>query len=305
MGWVRRSAVLLSILVALAGGSAIAEAQAWVDYQGSLRGGLSYSYGFASDLLESEGEVFEDTFVTNHNTTFDIEYVPLERLAVSVALPLIGLKYDEDKSGAAYAPHGPYDDGDTHFTLQDMRADVRYMILDAPLGLSVNLGVTVPVADYPVKGSAAAGRHLKQARLGLAAGVFMPFLPKAFIHGTYEFALSEKFDETDVTAEIGQNRSDASLQIGYFILETLNVSLASTFRMQHDGVDFVDFADLDPDEQEWHDPLLKEQVFLLGLGVSYNLTETIGLNAGYSHFISGRNTLNSNIVSLGVGWNVL
>jgi hypothetical protein len=284
-----------------------ADAQAWVPYQGNLNVGLSYNFGFADTLTETDGDEFEDIHISSHTFTLSAEYVPIDRLAVDVSLPLGGFKYDKDASGDAYAPHGDYDDGDTHFTLTDLRADVRYMIVDDPIGLSVNLGVTIPVADYEVQGSAAAGRHLKQGRIGLAAGAFLPFAPRAFVHGTYELTLSEKFDEVPTTDEFGQTRSDITAQLGYFVLDTLNLYLMSTIRIQHDGVDFADFAtgDLTDEQVLYHDPILRERAVLLGLGASYELTETLKLDASYSHFLGGNNTLNTKVVGVGVSWDVL
>lgn len=279
-----------------------AHAQAYVAERGSVSGSLTYNYGFASAIAMSDGFEYKDQFVRTQAMVLGAEYVPLENLAVGLTLPFIAVIYDAEQSGALYDPHGPYDDGSYHFNLQDLRADARYMVLESPVTLAVNLGLTMPLTDYAVQGSAALGRHLVQGRLGVFASYSPTFLGRAFISGGYELTLSQKFDKSPDTAKFGQTRSDVNAQLGYFATDTLAIFLTSLARIQHDGVDFVKFDSLTADQQIFHDGILKEAVLLAGLGASYQLTDALSLNAGYAQFIGGRNTLKSNAASLSVGW---
>lgn len=282
-----------------------ADAQGVVAEKGTLSATLSHNYGFADTIVETDGLVLPNNFVNIQSTMLSLEYVPLNKLAVSAALPLIGTKYDREKSGADYLPHGPYDDGSYHFALEDLRLDARYMVLDVPYALAFNVGLTIPMSDYAVQGTAATGRHLLGVRLGVGTSIYPPALERAFLDVGYELQISEKFDENADTAKYGQNRSEARLNSGYFILDNFAAFLTSAFRLQHDGVDFKDFDMLSMNEQVWHDPILKEMALLLGAGAMYQINDKLSVTATYAHFILGNNTLTTNWVAVSVGWNIL
>lgn len=282
-----------------------ADAQGLVSEKGSLQATLAHNFGFADTIVETDGLVLPNNYVNVQNTVLSVEYVPIKRLAISAALPLIGTKYDAEKSGADYLPHGPYDDGSYHFTLQDLALDARYMVLDVPYALAFNLGLTIPTRDYPVQGTAAPGRGLFGVRLGVGMSIYPEALERAFLDVGYELQLFEKFDENPDTAKYGQTRSEARLSAGYFILDKLAAFLVSGFRLQHDGIDFKNFDSLTMNEQDWHDPILKEMGLLLGAGAMYQLNDKLFVTASYSHFILGRNTMTMNWLGVSVGWNIL
>lgn len=304
MALLRGSAVGL-VMFGLLSYATTAQAQGVVPEKGSLSASLSEDYGFADTIVESGGAEYADVFIDSSITTLNVEYVPVAKLALSASLPLVGVKYDAVKSGALYDPHGPYDDGSYHFTLQDLKLDARYMVLGAPYALAVDLGATVPVTDYPVQGSAAPGRHLVQARLGLATSIVPAFLPRAFVNLEYELTLSQKFDQSPDTKKFSQTRSDITASAGYFIRDDLGVYALSGFRAQHDGVNFVDYDRLTPTQKTYHDPILKEMALQLGVGVMYEINQKFYVAATYSHFIMGRNTLTTNFLGASVGWTIL
>ena len=299
-----RGSVVAAVVFASLTYSKAGHAQGVVGEKGSLTATLAQDFGFADTLVETGGAEFPNVYVNTPITTLSVEYVPVNRLAVTAALPLVGVKYDAEKSGADFDPHGPYDDGSYHFTLQDLRVDARYMVLGSPYAVAFNLGATVPVGDYPVQGSAAPGRHLLQGRLGVATSIAPSFLPNAFLNLAYELTLSEKYDQSADTEEFSQTRSDVSLSTGYFVRDDLGLFLLSGFRANHDGVNFVDFAMLTPDQQTYHDPILKEMALLLGAGVMYQINEKFYVTATYTHFVMGRNTLNTSFLGASVGWNI-
>lgn len=304
MSLLRRSILVWAVFVSHAYFGQ-AHAQGVVGEKGSLTGSLSHDYGFADTIIETGGAEYPSTYVYTQQTTLGLEYVPLSRLALSVAVPLVGTKYDAEKSGAEYLPHGKYDDGSYHFTLQDLRADARYMVLGGTHALSLSAGITVPMADYAVTGSAASGRHLVQGRFGIATSISPSFLPRSFLNIGYQLTLSEKFDYSADTEKFSQTRSDASVNAGYFVRDDLGIFVLGAFRTQHDGIDFVDYDMLTEDQKDYHDPILREMALLLGLGAMYEINEKLYVTAAYSHFITGRNTLTSNALSVSIGWNIL
>ena len=288
---------LAVVLLALTG---TAGAQAWVGPQGGLDVSLDYNFA-VSDTVIGNGDVeFTDAGTTTHQLTLGAEYTPIEKLSVGIALPMALLKY----TGSDLYPHpggGSYDDGDLHATLTDLRAGARYQLLDGVVALSPHIGFTIPVADYETIGNTVAGRHLKAAHLGLSVGkVFMEAL---YVHLTYEFSLVEKYDRVADTAKYGQNRSDVGFTVGYQLMDgKLDLSLSANGRITHDGVSFNDFATFTPDEVLYHDAVLKEEILLVGAGVGYRVSDTVGATVAGRLFVAGNNTQNASVIALGLTW---
>src|SRR5688572_28206728 len=127
MGPMRCSLVLISLASAISVRNAAA--QAVVGDQGSLSASLSHNFGFADKIIQSGGAEYPNQYVHSQTTMIGVEYVPIDKLAIGIGVPLVAIKYDDEKSGTDFDPHGPHDDGNYHFTLQDLKADVRYMVL--------------------------------------------------------------------------------------------------------------------------------------------------------------------------------
>jgi hypothetical protein len=291
----------LALLVALVGSEARAQS-AWVGAKGSLDASLDYNLGISNKIVGDGGTDFKDAGTRSQTISVGAEYTPIDKLAVGIALPLALLKY----TGGPDFPHpggGEYDDGKTHTTLTDLRADVRYQVLDGAIALSPHIGVSIPVADYETVGNTVAGRHLKQLHLGLGIGKVFGM---AYLQVVYEFSVVEKFDETAETKKAGQNHSDGSFAFGYkFLGGKLDLNLGANFRLAHGGVDLSDFLMLSANEQLFHDPILKENVLLVGIGGGYDLTEKLSISLALRGFVTGRNTQNANVIGLGLRWSVL
>jgi hypothetical protein len=209
--------------------------------------------------------------------------------------------------------HGEYDDGDMHTTLTDLRLGARYQLLREIVAFAPHIGGSIPVTDYENVGFANAGRGLKQLHLGASLGRTLdPVLPNLFVHGTYEFSLVERFDDTsteeeaEITKEVGQNRSDVALMLGYFFLEgDLRLNLGYNWRIHHGGVDFTELGSPDSPMYRYHDPLLNEEFMLLGGDIGYDLTDRLSINASTRFFLRGYNTRDANLFSLGLSFAVL
>lgn len=314
---VTRAGAGLAALFIMAGVSErSASAQgAWVDAPGSLSSSFNYTFSNSPNLIANPDTTYEDENVSAHIFVVGLEYTPIENLAVDVALPLMMTKYGGD--GMPGRRHGDYDDGDFHTTFTDLRANARYQVLQDIVAFSPHLGFTLPVADYETQGFAAAGRHLKALHLGGSVGkLFDPFAPNLFFQATYEFTLAEKFDQTiteseaDVTKEIGQNRSDLNLVLGYFFLEgDLRINAGFNWRVTHGGVNFTDFADYDDYETDprflYHDALLNEEFMLVGGDVGYNITERLSVDVTSRYFVRGYNALDGIRLGLGLTFGIL
>ena len=280
-------------------------AQSMLGEPNSVSVSAGYTYAQGDKLIESGGMKISNVKVTHHVFDFGVTYVtPLEKLAIGVSLPLVGTKWD-DSSFPHFPTAGEWDDGSTHFTATDLRADLHYQLLEEPLGVMLTVGGSVPTHDYPTYGYTAPGRGLKAAHLGATlARTFDPVLPNAFFSLAYEFSLVEKYDNSPGTDAFGQNYSDMSAQLGYFVGDSLEVHGALDATIFHGGIDFVNFALYSDEIQNDHDAVLKEQIWLLGGGANYQLTEsmTIGLEARL--FIAGKNTSNNSMVGANAEYSI-
>jgi hypothetical protein len=301
--------VVSSVVVALAvaGSTATtAHAQAWVGDKGSLDVNLDYNLAISSKVIEDgDAPDLPDAGTTSHEIVLGGEYVILPRLAASVALPLAFLKYTGNKTMYMHPGGGKYDDGKTHATLTDLKAAVRYQVLEEPVAFSPHVGFSIPVADYETVGNTVAGRHLKALQLGF--GVGRRLTDAMYAHLFYEFSLVERYDRTELTKIAGQNRSDAAITIGYKLLDQrLDIHIDASGRMTHGGWKFSEFGTvLTPEEVMFHDAILNENIFLAGGGVSYQITDSVAANLGGRLFVTGSNTQNASVIAAGVSWSPL
>jgi len=307
----QRQAIFVVVLVALASAGDDAHAQAWVGDTGALDLSLDYNLGISSkvvcdDTCLGDSDEFPDGGTTTHQFTIGAEYVPIRALAVNLSVPIAMLKYTGDKTMYPHAGGGTYDDGDLHTTLTDLRAGVRYQILDEPIALAPHLAFSIPLADYETVGNTVAGRHLKMVHAGLGVGTILG--DAAYIHLLYEFTLAEKYDRTEDTAKHSQNRSDLAFTIGYKLLDyRLDIHADANVRRTHGGVNFSEFASgsLSADEIMYHDAILDEDLLLAGGGVGYQLTNALNLSLSARLFLSGANTQNASVFALGLEYSPL
>jgi len=300
----RFTLVVASVLVALGSAGSDAHAQAWVGDKGALELSLDYNLGISDKIVEDKGPDFPNAGTTTHQLTFGGEYVPVTGLAVSVGLPLVLLKYTGDQTIYPHPGGGRYDDGNIHATLTDLRAGVRYQVLEEPFALTPHVAVSIPVADYETVGNTVAGRHLKALHLGL--GIGRVFGEATYVHLLYEFSLVEKYDRTADTKKIGQDRSDLSFTVGHKLLDQrLDLHVDANARLAHGGVNFSDFATLPADQQLYHDAILNENIVLVGGGAGYQLTDSLAASLSARLFVAGSNTQNASVLALGVTWSPL
>lgn len=292
------------VLVALGSAWHDAHAQAWVADKGALDLSLDYNFATSDKVVGDKDIEFPDAGSRTHQFTIGAEYVPIAKLAVNVALPLALLAYTGNKTAYPHPGGGSYDDGSTHATLTDLRAGVRYQVLEEPFALSPHIAASIPVADYETVGNTVAGRHLKALHLGLAIG--RVFGESTYVHLLYEFSLVESDDRTAETKKYGQSRSDASFTVGHRLLDQkLDLHLDANARLAHDGLNFSDFATAPADVQMFHDAVLKEDIVLLGGGVGYQISSAIGVSLSARLFVTGINTQNASVIAAGVTWSPL
>jgi hypothetical protein len=282
-----------------------AHAQAWVADEGSLDFSLDYNFATSDKIVgDTPGFEFPNAGTATHQFTLGGEYVPVSRLAVSAALPLVLLKYMGDKAAYPHPGGGSYDDGSFHTTLTDLRVGARYQVLEEPFALSPHLAVSIPVANYETVGNTVAGRHLKALHAGLAIGRVI--YETNYVHLTYEFSLAEKYDRTAETKKYGQNYSDLAFTVGHKAFEQrLDIHLDANLHLSHDGLNFSEYPAAAPNVQLYHDPILLENIFLLGGGLGYQISNAVSVTLSGRYFVTGINTQNASVIAAGVTWSPL
>jgi hypothetical protein len=298
------SAAIVSVLVALGSAWNDARAQAWVGDKGSLDLSLDYNFATSNKVVVDSGNDFLNAGTTTHQLTLGGEYIPVDHLALNVALPFVLLTYTGDKTLYPHPGGGRYDDGSAHATLTDLRVGARYQVLDEPVALSPHLAVSIPVADYETVGNTVAGRHLKALHAGLAIGRVIG--DATYVHLLYEFSLVEKYDRTAETQKVGQDHSDLAFTVGHKLLDQrLDIHLDANGRLSHGGVNFSEFGTLPADDIMFHDPILAEDILLVGGGVGYQLSNALAVSLSGRLFVAGKNTQNASVIAAGVTWSAL
>lgn len=285
-------------------------AQAWVDVEDTLTLGTSYNYSSSSEIVYSDGETTIPAQIRQHTMLLSAEYIPIERLAISVQIPFFYIKNADPFTPANFRQQGVYDSGDAYLVTGDIQANARYMFEVGPVALTPRLGIRVPSHRYEVNGNTGVSRGLLQGQFGLSAGVANVLLPGLFFQGDYQFSLSQRFETAfPETADYNQNFSQGSLIAGYFVLDALAINLAADFRIAHGGFDFLDFTTnretgvaTPTAVSNYYNALLAQDFTLVGGGASYMLTDTIQLNAFFRLFVGGGNTSNPNIFGFGASY---
>ena len=309
----RRQLSFTVVSLMLIGLGSIAHAQAWVGEKGSLDATLDYNLGISDKVVGTGNQdpcavpnCFPNAGSTTHQFTLRAEYTIIEHLAAQVDLPFVLLKYTGTPGLYPHPGGGTYDDGNYHNTLTDLLIKARYQVLADPFALAPHLGVSIPLADYETVGNTVAGRHLKALHLGLAAGKIIA--DTFYVHALYDFTWAEKYDRTPETAKYNQNASDLVFTVGDKLLDgKLDINLDANYHHQHGGINFVDFGTLGftSPQVTYHDPILKETMFLLGGGVGYQITPAFDVAFAARIFVSGENTQNANVFGLSMTYSVL
>lgn len=294
----------VSLVVALAAGAGHAYAQAWVPPRGSLEVGLDYNAARSDQLLEDNGGKVPDAGALIQTTTLTGEYVVLDHLALDLGLPVEIIEYTGNKTAYVHPGGGRYDDGSFHTTLTDIRIGAHYQVLEDPIAASLIVAFSTPMASYETVGNAIAGRHLTGLHLGAAIG--REITEALYAQGTYEFTLNSSYDRTPETAKFSQNTSDATVVIGYKLLEDrLDLNAGGNVHISHDGIDFSKFPSYPMNVQLYHDGVLRENMAAVGGGVGYRFNDTLALSLALRFFVWGVNTQNASVLGLALNWSAL
>ena len=291
---VRRCRVLMGtgLASALVLCAAPASAQAFVPAQGEGAVSVMYQDQFFKYHVAPTTEV-DAGQIWARSLLVDVTYGLTDKVAVSIGVPWVATQY------VGPAPHpladfsgpNPLDDGSWHSTMQDFRFDVRYNVtrnlLNTGIVVTPFIGSIVPSHDYTYFIHSGAGRDLKEFQIGVSAAKLLDrVLPGLLVQARYAYGVTEQ------VVDISHNRSQASLEIGYFATPRLRFLALSTGQLTHGGIDFTGptaRAILTNDQFLHHDQIQRENMLTVGAGAAYSLNDSVDLFGSWMHTVAQRN----------------
>ena len=305
----RTALMLIAVPVVLAASGSTAVAQAWLPAKGE--GAVSIIY---QDLFDKYhqfpgiGKV-DSGPTTSRSMLIDVTYGVTDKLAISLGVPWVSAKYVGpgphplvDLSGPTPVFFGAtkLDDGTYHGTWQDVRFDVRYNLTKKGMVLTPFIGTSAPSRNYTTLAHAAPGTRLKQLQIGVAGAKMLDtVVPGLFVQARYAYGITEK------VLDISHNRSNADVEIGYFLTPKLRVMALGAGQLSHGGIDMVDNprANLQPLQFLHHDRITRINFLNLGGGAAYSLTERIDVFGSMIRTVAARNGhLVDRGLSMGLSW---
>ena len=266
-------------------------AQAWLPPKGEASFGVAYQNTYTRDHWLSEGEKFDRGGRIRMNmVVFGLTYSFTDRLAAGASVPYVVTRYD-GKFRHVEPGFERVDDGSYHGTFTDLRLILRYNLLREPAMVTPFVSAVIPIRDYAIFAHAAPSMGLKQYLVGASVGRRLdPILEAGFAELRYSYAFQEK------AIGISHDRSNADLEIGYFLTPSLGISAIANFQKSHGGIDtpccpgtpaFTAF--MKTPEYFYHNQLARSDYLNFGGIVSYALTGTVDVYASYQSMVWGRN----------------
>lgn len=289
---VTKSALFMAAVLA----PTTAFAQAWVPRAGDGTVAFVYQNQLVRDHLFSDGARIDAGHIESNSVLLDFTYGITDRFALNVNVPYIASAYH----GSRPHPGSLLDDGKTHGTFQDFRADLRYNLMNKGIVLTPFVDVIVPSHRYDYFGHAVPGRRLAEAQIGTYVGhVLTRGLPGAFVQARVSYGFSQR------PLARYHDRSNADGEIGYFINPRVRVFALTAAQYTFGGLEFTRLFpnDLTGDEFRHHDQIARSDLFDIGGGAQVQMTERTNLVASYARTIAGRSGhAAAHSVSIGISW---
>jgi hypothetical protein len=252
-------------------------AQAWLPEKGSLNLSVSYSNDLNEKHYLPDGSEVDVGHTRTQTLGITASYAMSDRLLVTGGIPFVTARYRGD------FPHPTgVDDGHYHDSAADFRLRLHVQALIEPLLLAPYMGVVIPSRDYETLGHATPGRGLEEAWLGFYAGKSLDeWIPRTYLQARYNYALVEK------VAGVSHDRSNAELEIGYFLNPRASVRAFAAWQETHGGIDVP--VPRDHHLFDHHDQLADDSFLNLGGGFSYSLSRRLSVYSVYLSGVRGRN----------------
>jgi hypothetical protein len=290
---IRRASLIGAILFAIAAPRSFC--QAIVLDQGQWTFGADYQHTFVRYHVGFDGVKADLGHIMGNTIRPSASYGLTDRVTLDGDIPLVSAKY------IGTQPHGRLDDGTFHSTLQDFHLGARMNVMTRPLFVTPFIRMTVPSHHYLLEGHTAQGREKFELTPGLYAGRDLgPLLPNAF----FEIMVSHTWVQRTYIEQTSErlNRTNGSLEIGYFLTPTVTVSLFGSGVRTHGGWSFPDHIFKNENEIEEHDRFDKRKDVQTGGSIAYTFHNGLTAYVGYFATVWARTAHELAGPTFGVSW---
>ena len=223
-----------------------------------------------------------------------VEYGVTHKLTVDFGFPYVFAKYEGPFPHSN--PGNTTDNGSYHGTVADFRFAARYNLEMRPLVITPFIEGIIPSHDYEIFTHSGVGFGLRQLRLGINVGRYIPSWRSA-IQGQYSYGI------VDEHFGIRPNRSTIKSQIQYFATRRFFVSGFQAFQKTHGGLDyFPPGFDYSSTNEFWYRHAQISSYSFVNVGVSagyvLNKSGSLELFGNYMWDVWGQN---GHVMNRGVG----
>ncbi|MFO1375766.1 MAG: hypothetical protein U1F14_01995 [Steroidobacteraceae bacterium] len=280
----------VGLLVLLCATVADARAQAWLPEQGEWSYTLSYNDIFNKKHYLPDGSEVDVGHTRSKTVGLSVTWAPTDRLMLAAGIPFVRTEY-----------HGPrphvgtdVDDGHGQSTVTDLRLELHWQALRAPLALAPYVAAVIPTHDYEVLGHAAPGRGLHEYWVGFFAGKSLDaWLPRTYVQVRCNYAFVQE------VVGIAHDRSNLDVELGYFFNPRLAVQAIGSWQWTHGGID----VPVPPSHPlyRYHDQLADDEFLNVGGGVVWFATAAASFYVNYTTSVRGRN---GHKLDQGLNWGI-
>jgi hypothetical protein len=288
-------AVLLVIVLA----PCTARAQAWLPAKGSFGFAFDYADVLNKKHYTSVGDEVDVGHTDVQIYNFSASYSPSDRIALSASLPFVRTRHRGPNGGGHDTE---IDNGSWHDTVTDLQLMATFQAAGGPIALAPYVGLLIPTRSYTTFGHAAPGRGLEELWLGFYAGASLhPWVPRTYVQLRGNYAFVEE------VAGVSHDRTNATLEIGYYLNPSWSVRALVSSQWTHGGID----VPVLPDDPRFpvlfpvHDRLAAEEFVSIGAGGTWAINERLSAYGLYLQAIEGTNAHKvDHRISIGVSYGV-
>jgi hypothetical protein len=301
-----RAVVVPAVVAAVTCAPARAAAQAFTAPQGVG------TVTVVSQVVDNTGHRLSDGFLLERGPSVtssvlvEAEYAFTDRLSVTAGIPYVFARYTgtlPSLSGLAYDECRCWQS-----SFQDFTASARYRTGSDVWAITPLVRFGVPSHAYPYAGEAVVGRKLREAQVGVSAGLLLVHvLPKASLQTTYTYSFVEKPLE-----DVDLNRSNAAFDFGYGITRQFFVRGGGLLQRTHGGLRAGsvtgnpfpfpgELAPIGGPRYAQRDRVLRSNYWQVGGGLSYTVG-AVDLFASVMKYVSGTDSHNGQVYTFGSSW---
>ena len=282
-----------------------AAAQSWTPAKGETSLTTLYQLVDNTGHRMSDGFVFREGQSTSMGVLAEVERGITERLALNASLPFIGTRYHGNGPAPGNLPV------DTcrcwHSGFADFTVAARYRFGGSSAAITPSAALVIPSHAYNYRGEAVIGKRLKELRLGAFVGYRPASAPRLSMSASYAYSIVES-----ARVDVPNDRSNASLNLGYAIGERWSAQAGLSWQRTHGGLRFGSIqpgaslpfpgeVGLSGPKFEEHDRLLRDNFSKVNALVSRGF-DRFDVFVAASFYVSGTDSHLGRGLTLGTTW---